>query len=134
MRVASNAPLFGMTQKYPASWSNLQYPAQRAELLALLAEAQKRSGHEDTAEMKFLMKFVFDDHDFKPASLQLGLMLLDREEADAVAAFVAALDSATGLGAKSTAEIISDEWLPVSQVGARARLCLLRQGESWFED
>jgi hypothetical protein len=123
-----------MAQKYPAGWSSLQYPWQRAELMAFLAEAQKRSGHQDTAEVKFLVHFIFDDHDFKPTSQQLGLTLLDSDEVEAVAAFVAALDSAAGSREKSLSDITVDEWVIVAQAAARARTCLLRQGESWFED
>ena len=123
-----------MTQKYPPAWSSLRYPWQRAELLAFLADAQKRSGHQDTKEVKFLMNFIFDDHDFNPTSQQLGLMLLDREEVEAVAAFVAALDSAVGPREKSLSEITAGEWVIVAETAARARVCLLKQGESWFDD
>ena len=129
-----NVTLLGMTQKYPRGWSGLQYPWQRAELLAFLADAQKRSGHQDTAEVKFLLNFIFDDHDFKPASQQLGLTLLDRGEVEVVGAFVAALDAAAGPREKSLSEITAEEWMPVAQTAARARACLLKQGELWFED
>lgn len=123
-----------MTQEYPSSWSSLKYPWQRAELLAFLAEAQTASGYQDTAEVKFLVNFIFDDHDFKPTSQQLGLTLLDREEVEAVAAFVVALDSALGSRQKSLSEIAADEWAPVAETAARARARLLKRGESWFED
>jgi hypothetical protein len=74
-----------VTQKYPPAWSDLKYPWQRAELLAFLADAQKPSLYEDTSGMKFLMNFIFDDHDFKPAAQQLGWMLLDHDEVEAIA-------------------------------------------------
>jgi len=123
-----------MTQKYPPAWSCLRYPWQRAELLAFLTDAQKRSGYQDTEEVKFLMNFMFDEHDFNPTSQQLGLMLLNREEVEAVAAFVAALDSELRPREKSLSAITAEEWLAVAATAARARACLIKQGESWFED
>ena len=100
-----------MPQKFPPSWSGLTYPGQRAELLAFLADAQQRSGYRDTAEVGFLVNFFFDDHDFNAASDQLGLTLLDREEVEVVAAFVAALDLAVGSRHKSLSEITAGDWL-----------------------
>lgn len=123
-----------MTQKYPPSWSGLRRPWQRAELLAFLADAQRRSGYQDTAEVKLLVNFIFDDHDFNPASHQLGLTLLDREEVETVAAFVAALDSAVGPRQKLLSEIAAEDWLAVAETAARARARLLKHGDSWFED
>jgi hypothetical protein len=103
-------------------------------LLAFLGDAQRRSAHEDAAEMKFLVRFIFDDHDFGPASQQLGLTLLDSAEVEAVANFVAALDAAIGPRQSPLSEITGDQWRPVSETAARARSCLVKQGESWFED
>jgi hypothetical protein len=103
-------------------------------LLAFLADAQNRLGYQDTEEVKFLMKFILDDHDFKPASKQLGLTLLDHEEVEAVASFVAAFDSALGPREKSLSDITAEEWLVVAATAARARECLIKRGDSWFED
>lgn len=123
-----------VTQKYPPAWSELKYPWQRAELLAFLAYAQKPSLYEDTSEVKFLMNFIFDDHDFKPAAQQLGWMLLDHDEVEAIAAFVTVFDAALGSREKSLSAITAEEWGPVATAAARARECLLKQGEAWFED
>ncbi len=117
-----------MTQKYPPAWSDLKYPWQRAELLAFLAGAQNPSLYEDTPEVKFLMNFIFDDHDFKPAAQQLGRMLLDRDEVEAIGAFVALFDAALGPREKSLSAITAGEWEPVATAAARARECLLRHG------
>jgi hypothetical protein len=123
-----------VTQKYPPAWSDLKYPWQRAELFAFLADAQNPSLYEDTSEVKFLMNFIFDDHDFKPAARQLGWMLLDRDEVEAIAAFVAVFDAALGPREKSLSAITAGEWGPVATEAARARECLPRQGEAWFEE
>lgn len=124
----------GVAQKYPPAWSGLRFPWQRAELLAYLGDAQKPSAHEDFDEMKSLTNFVFDDHDFNPSSQQLGLTLLDQDEVAVVAAFVEALDCTLGSRRKPFSEITAEEWALVSTAAARARVCLLRQGQSWFED
>lgn len=123
-----------MTQKYPPAWSDLKYPWQRAELLAYLADAQNASLYEDTSEVKLLMHFIFEDHDFKPAAQQLGWMLLDRDEVDAMAAFVTAFEAALGPRQKSLSAIAAGEWEPVATAAAHARECLLKRGDAWFED
>jgi len=124
----------GVTQKYPPQWSGLQYPWQRAELLLYLADAQKPSLYQDTSEVKFLMNFIFDDHDFKSTSQELGLTLLDQEEVEAVAAFVAAFESALGPRKKPLSAITAEEWAVVAETATRAHECLIQQGVSWFED
>ncbi|KAF0187369.1 MAG: hypothetical protein IV086_05535 [Hyphomonadaceae bacterium] len=123
-----------MTQQYPPSWSGLDYPWQRAELIAYLLDAQNLALWQEPDEVKFLMHFVFDDHDFQPPSQQLGFMLLDDEEVDAMTAFVTAFSSALGPRSKRLSEISAEEWSVVARTAAHARLCLLQKGESWFKD
>lgn len=80
------------------------------------------------------MNFIFDDHDFKPAAQQLGWMLLDRDEVEAIDIFVTGFDAALGPREKPLSTIAAGEWAAVAIAAARARECLLKHGEPWFEN
>lgn len=102
--------------------------------MAFLADAQKPSFYEDADEMGFLVNFIFDDHDFKPVTQQLGWTLLDSDEIEAVDAFVDALEAALGPRSKPLSAITAAEWQPAALAAARAQAFLSLRGQPQYED
>lgn len=119
--------------QYPKQWAALKYPGQRSDLLEYLKSAENASLFSDTTELEFLVHFVFDDHDFQPASAQRGLTLLSDSEEDAIRAFVSALDRAIGPRTKKLSDVSELDWRPVAEAARLARAELLKQGEPWSE-
>jgi hypothetical protein len=86
---------------YPDSWSSLHFPNVRWELLEYLKDATDPKMLEDRHELKFLVHFIFDDHDFGPdANAMIGYALLDSEEAGLLNVFVRSLDTMIGPAGK----------------------------------
>lgn len=119
--------------QYPKPWAALKYPGQRADLLEYLKSAENPRLFTDVPELEFLVHFIFDDHDFRPASTQRGLTLLTDAEERSIEIFVSALDRAIGPRTKKLSEVSASDWRPVSEAARLARADLLQQGEPWLE-
>lgn len=119
--------------QYPKQWAVLKYPGQRADLLDHLKTAENPSLFSDSTELEFLVHFVFDDHDFRPAATQRGLTLLNDSEEEVIQAFVAALDRAIGPRTKALTDVSELDWRPVAEAARLARAELLKRGEPWSE-
>jgi len=114
-----------MTKNYPQSWSGLEHPELRAELISCL---QLLFTYQQPDDAKYLMFFVLEDNDFQPASKQLGSILLDVDEANAVGEFVDALASALEPRGKPHSSITPKEWTSVMAAAGDALDCLERKG------
>ena len=108
--------------------AELQRPHTRIELLAYLRAASARDLWRASAELKFLVHFVFDDNDFQITENLIGLVLLSHEEARAIRDFVAELDRAVGPRNKSLLAIREGEWAPVARSAAQALAILAATG------
>lgn len=118
-----------MTIRYPESWIDLTTPQTRLELLEYLKEAADPMGYRDRGIMESLVHFVFDDHDFSPDPLaELGRSLRTREEARALAPFVAALDAAIGPRRRSLRVVNAEDWKPVTLTAGAAYAILAESG------
>lgn len=117
-----------MSIEFPETWSALQYPHIRAELLVYLRDASSPDLWAMTSDLEFLVHFVFDDNDFGPAGLVTGKTILNIAEATAVASFVAELDKAIGPKSKALSKITQTEWEPVAGAARDALATLVRSG------
>jgi len=122
-----------MAMEYPATWSSLQHPWWRFELLAHLQELAapdprplwqegRRRGLISGIDQVF--HFLFDDHDFDAG--EIGYTLFDADEAEAIGATKRALQALLAeLGDVQDDEYVSHHRWPQVTVAAAAAYNLL---------
>ncbi len=118
---------------FPESWSPLKFPHVRAELLEYLADAATPDLWQETAEVEFLVHFIFDDHDFEPIDKTIGKIFLDSAEAAAMSDFVFALNVAIGPRSKSLARLKQKDWASVARTAAHALAILSKSGAPTYD-
>ncbi len=117
-----------MTASFPNKWSQLKFPHTRAELLQYLKDASSLHTWSDTPEIEFLVHFIFDDHDFRPTERLIGDVLLNAEEAAALAVFIETLDRAIGPRSKGLSKLTHEDWNEVAAAAAATHAAMLRAG------
>ena len=123
-----------MAIRFPDTWKQLSYPRVRLELLEYLRDAANPLAYRDTAEMEFLVHFIFDDHRFSPdPTAELGTVLSDPEEVQVVARFVAALDTAIGPQNRPLSALDAKAWGPVAHAAGEAHAKLIELGYPVFD-
>lgn len=118
-----------MSITFPDSWSPLQHPHVRSELLLYLKDATRTDLWRNEADLEFLIHFFFDDQDFRPANEQIGWSLLNDKEADAITGFIVALDSAIGPRSKRLSQLSESDWVHVPSAAEAALSEILKAGE-----
>lgn len=122
-----------MSVRFPESWSTLSSPHVRLELQEYLKEAADPQGHGNSNSIAELAHFIFDDHDFADPTLLIGKVLISRDEAQVMAAFVALLDRALGPRDRPLELIDSKEWRDVADAAAAAHAKLAELGYPTFQ-
>jgi len=117
-----------LSDTIPPNRSPITHPDTRRELVAYLREAANPAFWRDETEVGFLIHFMFDDNDFRPAEQQIGRSLLNETEADAVTDFVARLDAAVCPRSKPLSKLKAADWTPVAVAAAAAQIAL---SEPW---
>lgn len=121
-----------MSMVFPPAWQNLRFPHIRAELLEYLQSASDPALWNDTAEMEFLVHFVFDDHDFVGPGA-VGDIFLNQEEGLAISAFVKALDEAIGPRSKKLGFMRERDWQSVPAAATEAHSLLIKSGTPTYD-
>jgi hypothetical protein len=123
-----------MSISFPNRWSTLEQPHVRHELISFLALVSAAAGQLSAAQADALVHFIFDDHDFgERMEAQVGVTLLDQDEASAVEEFVSCLDKAVGVGRAGALSISPTYWSLVSAAAGRALEIFTRSGEARIE-
>lgn len=85
--------------RFPEEWRVLSQPWVRSELMEFLKSAMDTTQTEDRDELRALVHFIFDGHDFTPDAANLvGVVLFDIQEAELVNSFINAFDRGIGPG------------------------------------